>query len=84
MTIRSGYKPPKRNSAGASSIRGGKRKNARSTISKLSDFTYDLNKTLRDVNALQKGKVGARIERRILGNLAAQGLGSKFLKLFFK
>jgi len=63
---------------------GKRRKNAKSDIVKLSDFTYGLNKTLRDLNAIEKGKIGARIERRILGKLAAKGLGSEFLKFFRK
>ena len=60
------------------------RKNAKSSIVKLSDFTYGLNKTLRDLNAIEKGKIGGRIERRILGKIAAKGLGSEFLKFFRK
>ena len=57
------------------------RKNAKTEISKLSDFTYKLNKTLRDINAVQKGKIGERVLRRIMGNLSARGMGSVFDRL---
>lgn len=62
----------------------GKRKNAKSSISKISDVLYSVNKTLRDVNAIEKGKVVDRLERRVLGKAASRGLGSDFLKFFRK
>lgn len=61
-----------------------KRKNAKSDIVKASDFLYGLNKILRDINAVEKGKIGSRIERRVLGKVAAKGLGSDLLKFFRK
>jgi uncharacterized protein Yka (UPF0111/DUF47 family) len=60
------------------------RKNAKSGINKLSDVLYSANKLLRDVNALEKGKVIDRIERRVLGKLASKGLSSNLLKIFRK
>lgn len=61
-----------------------RRKNAKTGVVKLSDFLYDTNKILRDINALQKGKIVDRVERRVLGKAAAKGLGSELLKFFRK
>lgn len=58
------------------------RKNAKSSLNKLSGFLLATNKVVRDVNALHKGTVGDRIVRRTTGKLASKGLGADFLKLF--
>lgn len=61
-----------------------RRKNAKSELNKLSEFLLTANKVVRDVNAIKKGTISGRIERRILGKLASRGLGSEFLKFFQK
>lgn len=53
----------------------GKRKNAKSTINKLSSFLLGTNKVLRDANALQKGTIVDRVVRRVGGKIAGKGLG---------
>ena len=39
---------------------------------------YWLAKLLRDVNAVQKGKVEKRIGRRVVGRVAGKGIGKMF------
>ena len=58
------------------------RKNAKSSLNKLSGFLLATNKIVRDVNAVKKGKIGDRIVRRTTGKMASKGLGADFLKLF--
>lgn len=53
----------------------GGRKNAKSTINKLSSLLLGTNKMLRDVNALQKGTIADRVIRRVGGKVAGLGLG---------
>lgn len=65
-----------------SKIGAKRRKNAKSSINKMSDFLYSANKTLRDINAVEKGKIVDRVERRVLGKIASQGLSSDFMKFF--
>lgn len=59
-----------------------KRKNAKSTINKMSGFLLATNKILRDINAVNKGTIGDRVLRRYTGKVASKGLGSDILKLF--
>jgi len=63
---------------------GRKRKNAKSSLNKVSGFLLGANKVVRDINAVQKGTIGDRIVRRATGKLASQGLGSDILKIFDK
>ena len=63
---------------------GRKRKNAKSTANTISEFLLGANKIVRDLNALEKGHVVSRIERRITGKTAGKALGSSFLKFFQK
>ena len=60
------------------------RKNAKSTVNKVSGFLLGANKILRDYNALQKGgtAIADRIVRRATGKVASKGLGSDIFKLF--
>ena len=60
------------------------RKNAKSTANKLSELLLGANKLVRDVNAVQKGNIAGRLERRLLGREASKGLGSELLKFFRK
>ena len=59
-----------------------KRKNAKSTINKMSGVLLGLNKILRDLNALNKGTIWDRLIRRVAGKYASMGLGSEFMKFF--
>lgn len=59
-----------------------RRKNAKSTINKMSGFLLGANKVLRDINAVNKGTVGDRLVRRATGKVASKGLGADILKLF--
>ena len=61
-----------------------KRKNAKSEINQWSEMLLGANKILRDINAVKKGTIAGRIERRLLGKAASKGLGSDLLKLFQK
>ena len=60
------------------------RKNAKSSLNKVSGFLLAANKVVRDINAVQKGPkaIGDRIVRRTTGKAASKGLGADFLKLF--
>lgn len=44
----------------------------------LRSFLYALAKLLGDINAIQKGKIGNRIERRIVGRATGRLLGKLF------
>jgi hypothetical protein len=77
-TRKRGLPPPTRMGAGMK--RTGKRKNAKSEINKVRDITYKASKILGDAQALTTGKVADRGIRRLTGWIAAQGLGSKWLK----
>ena len=44
----------------------------------LRSFLYWLGKLLGDINAIGKGHVGRRIERRIAGKATGRGLGRLF------
>lgn len=59
-----------------------KRKNAKSELNKISDFLLSTNKIVRDVNAINKGKIVDRLVRRATGKQASKGLGA--LSKFFK
>lgn len=61
-----------------------KRKNAKSTINKISGFLLGTNKLLRDINAVNKGTdaIVDRVVRRAAGKYASRGLGSDIFKLF--
>jgi hypothetical protein len=48
------------------------------TINKTRGWLYLIAKLLGDVQALQKGRVGKRILRRIAGKLTGRGLGKIF------
>jgi hypothetical protein len=48
------------------------------TINKTRDWLYQIAKLLGDVQAVQKGKVGERILRRLVGKLTGRGLGKLF------
>jgi hypothetical protein len=48
------------------------------TINKTRGWLYLIAKLLGDVQALQKGRVGTRILRRIAGKLTGRGLGKIF------
>lgn len=61
-----------------------KRKNAKSGINVLSGFLYDVNKMLRNVNALHKGTLFDRIVRLYSGKMASKALGSDFMKNLFR
>jgi hypothetical protein len=76
-TRKRGLPPPSRMGAG---MKSGKRKNAKSEINKVRDITYKASKILGDAQALTTGKVADRGIRRLTGWIAAQGLGSKWLK----
>ena len=72
-----------RRSSSRSATQGGRtksRKNAKSTINKMSGFLLGANKVLRDVNAVHKGTIADRIVRRMTGKVASQGLDADFLK----
>jgi len=58
------------------------RKNAKSTINKMSGVLLGTNKALRDINAFNKGTILDRLVRRETGKLASMGLGSMFFKFF--
>ena len=60
------------------------RKNAKSGFNKVRGLLYSTSKILGDAQAVSSGKVVARIERRITGKLASQGLGSSIFKFFQK
>lgn len=47
----------------------------KSWANKISGFLLDTNKFVRDINALQKGSIGDRVLRRVLGKGAGQGIG---------
>ena len=47
-------------------------------ISKIRGILYGTAKLLGDINAVNKGKVGQRIERRILGKIAGRIMGKIF------
>jgi hypothetical protein len=74
----------RRRRTASTSGRKSKRKNAKSTANQISSFLLGVNKVVRDLNALDKGTVGARIERRLTGKAAGQALGANFLKFFQK
>jgi hypothetical protein len=61
-----------------------RRKNAKSSLNKLSGFLLATNKVVRDINAVKKGKIGDRIVRRTTGKAASKGLGSDIFKFFGK
>jgi hypothetical protein len=48
------------------------------TINKTRGWLYLIAKLLGDVQAVQKGRVGKRILRRIAGKLTGRGLGKLF------
>jgi len=48
------------------------------SISKTRGWLYQIAKLLGDVQAVQKGKVGKRILRRLAGKLTGRGLGKLF------
>jgi hypothetical protein len=60
------------------------RKNAKSSLNKLSGFLLATNKIVRDINAVKKGTIADRVVRRTTGKVASKGLGSDFLKFFNK
>lgn len=47
-------------------------------MNKFRSFLYTLAKILGDVNAVNKGTVGKRIGRRIVGRAAGKGIGRLF------
>ncbi|WML44093.1 hypothetical protein [Neobacillus sp. PS3-40] len=48
------------------------------SINKFRSLLYGTAKILGDVNAIKKGKVGKRVERRIAGKLSGRLLGKLF------
>ena len=48
------------------------------SINKTRGFLYWLARVLGDVNAVKKGKVGKRIERRVTGKVTGRGLRKLF------
>jgi hypothetical protein len=48
------------------------------SISRVRGFLYRLARFLGDVNAVEKGKVPQRVERRIVGRMTARILGKLF------
>ena len=48
------------------------------SISRVRGFLYSLARFLGDVNAVEKGKVPQRVERRIVGRMTARILGKLF------
>jgi hypothetical protein len=48
------------------------------SISKTRGWLYQIAKLLGDVQAVQNGKVGKRVLRRIAGKLTGRGLGKLF------
>jgi hypothetical protein len=48
------------------------------SISNLRDLLYRLARLLGDVNAVQKGRVEKRVERRLVGRMTARILGKLF------
>jgi hypothetical protein len=48
------------------------------SISKLRGLLYRLARLLGDVNAVEKGKVPQRVERRLVGRFTARILGKLF------
>ncbi len=47
-------------------------------MNSIRSLLYSLAKLLGDINAVQKGKVGRRIGRRLAGKAAGRGLRSLF------
>jgi hypothetical protein len=47
-------------------------------MNKTRGFLYTLAKILGDINAINKGKVGKRIGRRVVGRAAGKGIGRLF------
>lgn len=47
-------------------------------MNKFRGFLYTLGKILGDINAVNKGTVGKRIGRRIVGRAAGKGIGKLF------
>jgi len=74
----------RRRRTASTSGRKSKRKNAKSTANQISSLLLGANKIVRDLNALDKGTVASRIERRLTGKVAGGALGSNFLKFFQK
>ena len=48
------------------------------SISRVRGFLYRLARFLGDVNAVEKGKVPQRVERRVVGNVFGRILGKLF------
>ncbi|MFP5111822.1 hypothetical protein ACSU64_05520 [Bacillaceae bacterium C204] len=48
------------------------------TIGKIRSILYSIAKILGDTNAVKRGKVGKRIERRVVGKITGRLLGKLF------
>ena len=48
------------------------------SISRTRGALYALAKVLGDVQAVRKGRVGQRIDRRVVGRIAGRGMGRLF------
>lgn len=74
--IRKDYEAKKKAKDDAISRLRGDKTEGKLTFAKVRKGLYKAAKTMGDVQAVRKGKVGKRVKRRILGKLAGKALGA--------